>query len=359
MTAHFDPNFRFGVSFDPADGTYYRGNVIDIAGQDTGRDAFMASFPHLVDVGIMGHCNHGISGRCAQSGIGCYQSGAHRSQPNLSVADFTRIADECTGRVFQFALGGRGDPDEHEAFGDILAIARSRDIVPNYTTSGWGMTPERAALTARYCGAAAVSWQRAEHTLRAIRLLVDAGVTTNIHYLLSARSIHEARWRLRQRAFPPGINRVIFLLHKPIGQGDPADVLHPSDPRVADFFSLFNHEEYIDVAGFDSCSVPGLLRLAPNIDPASIETCEGGRFSAYIAPDMTMMPCSFDQDGRWAVDLEHYTMDEAWIGHRFGDFRERLRSACPECTLRPACLGGCPIDRNIVLCPSIQGGGTP
>ncbi len=359
MRAYFDPSFRFGVSFDPDDGTYFRTNVVDEAGRDTGRDAFMASFPHLVDVGIMGHCNHGISGRCAESGIDCYQSGALRSQPHMSVADFARIADECSGRAFQFALGGRGDPDEHESFRDILAIARSRDIVPNYTTSGWGMTAERATLTAHYCGAAAVSWQRAPHTLRAIRLLLDAGVTTNIHYVLSTWTIDEAYRRLREGSFPAGINRIIFLLYKPIGQGDGPGVLDAEDPRVRAFFSLFNSEEYCEVAGFDSCAVPGLLQWAPAVDPASIETCEGARFSAYITPDMHMTPCSFDQEGKWAVDLAHYSLEEAWLGARFGAFRSHFRRACRGCALHSDCLGGCPVTRDVVLCESIQGGVNP
>ena len=29
----------------------------------------MASFPHLIDVGIMGHCLHGKLGLCAKAGI--------------------------------------------------------------------------------------------------------------------------------------------------------------------------------------------------------------------------------------------------------------------------------------------------
>ena len=109
----------------------------------------------------------------------------------MSLVDFKRIADECEFLVDQFALGGRGDPDCHEHFEEILAYCQEKNIVPNYTTSGFGFTKEKAALSKKYCGAVAVSWYRSEYTLRAIDLLLEAGVKTNIHYVLGKNSIEE------------------------------------------------------------------------------------------------------------------------------------------------------------------------
>ena len=44
----------------------------------------MAGFPELLDVGIMGHCTHGLSGLCRESGVQCYQDGWNISQPNMN-----------------------------------------------------------------------------------------------------------------------------------------------------------------------------------------------------------------------------------------------------------------------------------
>ena len=55
------------------------------------------------------------------------------------------------------ALGGRGDPDMHENFEEILYYAATNHVVPNFTTSGLGMTPEKAAICKAYCGAVACS----------------------------------------------------------------------------------------------------------------------------------------------------------------------------------------------------------
>ena len=155
-----------------------RTGIIDSEGKDTGVDPFMASFPHLIDVGIMGHCIHGRSGLCEKAGVACYQNGPYAEEPNMELNDFQWIAEQCRGRTYQFALGGRGDPDQHEHFAEILQICHENQIVPNFTTSGYRLTEELAAVCKKYCGAVAVSWYHNSYTLHAIRLLTDLGVRT-------------------------------------------------------------------------------------------------------------------------------------------------------------------------------------
>lgn len=351
-----DLKYGFYSKFNTKTGLYIRSNILDTNGRDTGREPFMASFPHLLDVGIMGHCEHGNSGLCIKSGVQCYQDGLNRWQDNMSLKDFKRVACECKDKVYQFALGGRGDPDMHEDFEAILTTCRENGIIPNMTTSGLGLTPAKARLIKRYCGAAAVSWYRSEHTLTALRLLLEAGVHTNIHYVLGNNSIDEAQDLIEKRKIPEGIGRVIFLLHKPVGLGTRENILDIMDARVQRFFGLFNDDANCGLAGFDSCCVPGLLNMAVKVHPASLEPCEGGRFSAYITPDMQILPCSFDQNLRWALDLRKTTIENAWNSRIFEDFRNRMRARCPECGLKELCLGGCPIAPEIVLCGMVRGG---
>ncbi len=203
----------------------------------------MASFPHLIDIGIMGHCQHGQSGLCVKAGVECYQSGLTKSQDNMNLDDYKDIISQCEGKVFQVALGGRGDPDLHENFREILEFTRSKGIVPNLTTSGYGLTPSSVELASEYCGAVAVSWYRSDYTLKAIDTLLASGIKTNIHYVLSNDTIEEAIFLLKNKAYPEGINRLIFLLHKPIGLGSRENVLRFSDPKVKEFFSLFKQGE--------------------------------------------------------------------------------------------------------------------
>ncbi len=344
-----DKKYRFFSIFDTVTGAYLRTGIIDKNGKDTGVDPFMGSYPNLIDVGIMGHCIHGKTGLCAKAGIGCYQSGLTVEKANMSVENFRWIAEQSRHRSNQFALGGRGDPDQHEYFEEILKICRENDIVPNFTTSGYGMTPELAAICKKYCGAVAVSWYRSEYTLNAIQMLLDAGVKTNIHYVLGNNSIDEATERLKNNSFPSKINAVIFLLHKPAGQGTQRNVLDVNDPKVAEFFAQVDNMHPFKV-GLDSCNVPGAIKFCKHILPQSLDTCEGGRFSCYIDSDMTLLPCSFDQQRKYAVQLQPMTIEEGWNSPEFDAFRKILSSSCPNCKHQDLCKGGCPLMPEIVFC---------
>ena len=232
-----------------------------------------------------------------------------------------------------------------------MEICRKEGIVPNFTTSGMGLSEKIVDLCKEYCGAVAVSWYRSEYTKRAIRMLVNAGVKTNIHYVLSKDTIEEAVKRLAAHTFPENINAIIFLLHKPVGLGKPENIITTGHKLLPDLIRMVDADEIGYKIGFDSCTIPALINGTHNINTASMDTCEGARWSAYISPDMKMMPCSFDnQDMRWAVDLRECTIEEVWKSKVFEDFRIRLKTACPDCTARESCMGGCPIRPEIVLC---------
>jgi radical SAM protein with 4Fe4S-binding SPASM domain len=181
-------------------------------------------------------------------------------------------------------------------------------------------------------------------------MLLDAGVLTNIHYVLSNTTIDEAILRLKYNGFPQGINAVIFLLHKPVGLGDASDVIQYDDPRLVEFFDLIDQKHDYKV-GFDSCTIPALLNFSKKINMNSVDTCEAARFSMYITADMIALPCSFDNvDQKYAFDLRNGTIQDAWDSEQFNRFREVFNKSCPGCPKRAKCLGGCPLQPSITLC---------
>lgn len=347
---YYDKEHSFRELFNTDNGFYARSGVI-ADGKDTGVDPFMRDFPQLIDVGVMGHCVHGKTGLCIKSGVQCYQNGLHTNVPNMSLENFKKIVDECKDKTFQFALGGRGDVDQHENFEDILRYCRENDIVPNFTSSGLGFTDEIVALCKKFCGAVAISWYRQEHTMRAIQMLLDAGVTTNIHYVLGNNSIDEAIRRLKDNDFPNGINAVVFLLHKPVGLGQESNVLKADDPRVKEFFETVDTGEFDFSIGFDSCNAPAIVNFTHNINMDSMDYCEGARYSMYIDAEMNAMPCSFaNQDSSWFVNLNEHTIEEAWNSDAFNRFRYSLGNSCAGCKDRLLCGGGCPLVNQTCLC---------
>lgn len=352
MLTKFDTKNNFISRFNPQTGLYMRTGVIK-DGKDTGVDPYMCDYPELIDVGIMGHCIHGRAGLCIQSGVQCYQNGLGQSEPNMKLSDYRRIVDESKGLAFQFALGGRGDPNKHKDFEEILRYSRKNSVVPNYTTSGLDLTDTEIAITKQYTGSVAVSWYRAEYTIDAIKRLVKAGCSTNIHYVLGNSSIEEAHSRLVAQDFPHGVNAVIFLLHKPVGQGTQDEVIKVGDPRLAAFFKEVDKGNREFKVGFDSCTVPGIVNFSRRINLDSVEACDAGRFSMYITSDMKATPCSFDNQGqRWAVSLNEMTIQEAWYSPLFENFRGHSRHSCTGCGKRSNCYGGCPITPEITLCAS-------
>ncbi len=336
--------------FNTENGDYYRSGILDAKGKDTGIDGFVSEFPQLLDIGIMGHCKHGLSGKCAEAGVECYQSGGTIVQDNMPAHIYEKLIKQCEGRTFQVALGGRGDPDEHEDFEKILYTTRKYGIVPNITTSGYGITEKKAEIIKKYCGAAAVSYYKTPYMQRAISMLSQRGVTTNLHYVLGNHNIGEAIELLNGNLKVEGIDRIIFLLHKPIGMGSKERVLKRENPRVKEFFRLLSNSETVEKTGFDSCLVPAILDFCPEIAPESFDACESGRFSAYIDSKARLSPCSFDKDSEILIDLNKYAIEEAWNSAELEDFRKRFLYGCGSCEKRSLCMGGCPICPEINLC---------
>ena len=339
-----DRKHKFTESFNTENGFYIRSGVFR-DGKETEEDPFMRSYPGLIDVGIMGSCDH--AHLCS---VGCYQGGLNNQKPNMSFKDYKSIVDQSRGKVFQIALGGHGDPNKHEHFEEILKYTRANNIVPNYTTSGLGLTDKEVELTKKYCGAVAVSMYNQDHTYEALAKFIDAGCTTNIHYVLSNKTIDNAIMCLRDTAPDDtvGLNAIIFLTYKPVGCGVQEDVLDVNDPRLREFCKLIEKPHPFKV-GFDSCFIPALVNFA-NINFDSVDTCEGARYSAYISSDMVMIPCSFDQDEKWGCDLNTMTIQQSWDSESFDSFRDILRSSCSGCGDQKLCGGGCAICREIVLC---------
>ena len=168
MVRFIDKENRFVEMFDSNTGFYMRSGVIDENGNDTGVDPFMRCFPSLIDVGIMQRCV--CAGKCK---VDCYQKAIDRVGNNMTLEDYKSILEQCKGKVFQFALGGAGDPDTHENFEEILKLTREYGIVPNFTTSGITFTEEKARLCKEYCGAVAVSFHQNSKTIKLRRKKQD------------------------------------------------------------------------------------------------------------------------------------------------------------------------------------------
>jgi len=350
MIIYKDEVFDFFEIFNEKNGTLIRSDV-------NGIDPVMRSFPELLDVGIMGHCDSGEY--CRNAGVDCYQRGRAIYTPHMTIENFVRIAKQAAGKTFQIALGGAGDPNKHPQFEEILKVCRSFRIVPNMTTSGFLLKDSEVELIKKYCGAVAVSWysrwnngsEKNPETIKVVKRLIEADCSTNIHYVVSKDTIGEAIIRLEQNLFPSGINAVVFILYKSVGNGVTEKVLKKTDVRLEKFYSLVTKNKHPYRIGFDTCFTPAILRWANVIPTASIDACEAATFSMYIDSQMNCYPCSFGiWDKRISESLDNKTLREIWIGEKFTDFRARKKEKCIDCRQRQFCQDGCRLGEDIDLC---------
>lgn len=304
-----------------------------LSGKDGKPDPFSLEYPSMIDVGIMGHCKN----KCEF----CYQG--DDSEPNMSLLDFKRLIHASKDHVMQVALGGRGDPNHHEYFEQILRYARENGVVPNYTTSGNGLTDEQIEISKKYCGAVAVSMLKKDFTYSSLNRLMDAGVKTNIHQLFSKNTFSDVISIIEGNDVWDGLvdverlNAVIFLLFKPQGRGKNLD-WHPTDLQLETFARLIEQPKSKFKIGLDSCLVNKVanVRELTESEELYVDSCEAARMSCYVTPDMRLMPCSFgcrDQYGKNIVPTNKAMIKLAWDeGESFKDFREILnkdRFICP------------------------------
>jgi len=313
----------YAIIFDERSGLEIR---TGINGYD---DPFSLEFPSLLDIGIMGECK----GNCSF----CYQG--EERQENMSLEKYKKIIDESSPYVTQVALGGRGDPDQHADFEEILKYTREKGVIPNYTTSGRDFSEKHACISKEYVGAVAVSDYGKEFTYSAIRILQQAKIKTNIHMVLSSASLQKAIRLLNgedvwnSNVDIDNLNAVIFLLFKPVGRGVSLKSNCLSKDQVKEFAAALVNAKCSFSVGLDSCLVCSILTEAKCFSEKQmqcIDTCEAARMSAYITPDMKLKPCSFAGNDT-AIPLTNSTIRSAWNSEVFARTRSLLQEEPNQC----------------------------
>jgi hypothetical protein len=294
-------------------------------------DPFCLDMPALLDVGIMGHCKN----KCDI----CYQG--HDKENHMELDNFKFIVDQCHSHTNQIALGGRGDPNHHPNFKEIVEYCRSKQVVPNYTTSGIDLTDEQIEIS-KLCGAVAVSDYSKDFTYDAIRRFQTAGIKTNIHFVFTCKSAFKAFSFLKghnpwnDNVDLDKLNAVIFLLFKPVGKGSLHEELRPSKDQLQTFSDLALNNKAISKVGMDSC-LANHIEVPKNME-FFITTCEAARQSAYISPSMEMIPCSFMDKG-YSANLQKYefgrrTLFSVWkLFDTFQQVRKKLKLNPKKCPL--------------------------
>jgi radical SAM protein with 4Fe4S-binding SPASM domain len=332
---------RYTAVFNPNSGFFAR-----IEDHGHGEPFWAEHGPELLDIAITNWCDRGCSF--------CYRK-SDESGSHIRLADYEEIIRQAQNmHVFQVALGG-GNPNQHPHFAEILRLTREKyGIVPNYTTNGRGLSPAVIEATAKYCGAVAVSaYPPYTETVAAIETLVANRITTNIHFILTSKSVDTAiEWLKMPPRFLEIANAIVFLNYKPVGRFADEKLLLNKSPRVEEFFKLATTARQSFRVGFDTCTITGLARYGRAAE-VSLEGCDAGRFSLFVSEKMEVYPCSFMVEaGYRGIPLKNYSLSEIWQNHE-AFLRIRAKHAekgCADCQTPNQCLSGCPLFPQMNLC---------
>lgn len=286
--------------------------------------------PEILDLEIssggdcLGHCKF------------CYKSnGGNQPTKNMSFDTFKTIIDKMPKTLTQIAFGIMNMHTNRDFF-KMMEYARKNGIIPNYTTHGLDVTSISAKLTAKYCGAVAVSVYKKEKAYRAIEMFTNQGMKqVNIHHVLAEETFHKAldiiddiKSDLRLRS----VNAIVFLQYKPKGR----------NPNVFTPISEYNLIDIIDYAkmrgvsiGFDSCTAHKVLKILPE-QQEFIEPCESFLFSSYCNVDGEFFPCSFTEGEKgWETGLNAINgnfLKDIWLNAKMKKWRTKLlenKRKCP------------------------------
>lgn len=140
-------------------------------------------YPEFYDISLGNKCNTGKCSYCYASGN---PSGKRYSNVVAKAESFFGSMTE-NQRPFQVAIGGESEPLEHPEFWDFCAKLKELGITPNYTTNGVLVLDKAIEKTKELCGGVAITYHAhlEKFFYRALGRLLEAGIKTNIHLIIS------------------------------------------------------------------------------------------------------------------------------------------------------------------------------
>lgn len=302
-----------------------------------------------------------VTDRCPVTCTGCYLS-AGPDRPITEPGDLLEQLDALAAAgVLEVAFGGGEALMRADLLG-LAAAARDRGLVPNLTTSGFGLTARRARALAAVMGQVNVSldgvdqtyresrgWDGAGLGLTAVRRLAEAGARVGVNTVLTRPLLAspDALEDLGAAVAAAGAQEWQWLRFKPTGRGaDAWDTLSPPPEALTALWprALALEASTRVTIRWDCALVPFLTPHLDAPDRAArlgVHGCPGGERLWARSASGGWAPCSF-APGAPAADI-----DSAWRDDpQLQAWRARAASPpapCSGCDWAAVCRGGCRI----------------
>jgi radical SAM protein with 4Fe4S-binding SPASM domain len=325
-------------------------------GVEAGRAAALPVRPLEVHVAVTARCPAGCEG--------CYLDARKDGhEPSLDVLK-TRLDDVRRLGASTVALGG-GEPLMRRDLGELARHARALGLVPVMTTSGIGLTEQRAHELTAFAqvnvshdgvGAAYAAVRGYEGVAvaeRAIAALAGAKIPVGVNVVLT-----RASWpmleRTVERVADLGAGEVQLLRYKPAGRavGPGYAERRLSSAQVAELWPTIER-----IVKSERVRVRIDCAMVPLLSPALVELpdaerrlqrlgvfgCEAARHLGALTVEGRAASCSFSAPSKGAAE----PIDQAWAHEveltAFRGYHAALGEPCASCALRAVCRGGCQV----------------
>jgi len=262
------------------------------------------------------------------------------------------------------AFGG-GEPLLRDDLGKLATFARSLGLVPVMTTSGLGLSEERAQelrifaqINVSHDGvggaySAVRGFDGARAAERAITLLVNAGIAVGANVVVTRDSfafLTESAERLADL----GVGELQLLRFKPRGRAARIEYLDKrlASTQIRELWSVIKtivDRRRLSVR-IDCALVPLLSEALCELDSPGqtlaalgVFGCEAGRHLGAVDTHGRAMACSFSEASTNAAsDLEAAWQTDEDL-ERFRTYHAAPDEPCRSCPLRGVCRGGCQV----------------
>ncbi len=292
-----------------------------------------------------------VNARCFAPCTDCYlDARPDGAEPSFAVLR-ERITQARARGASTIAFGG-GEPLLREDLGELASYARSIGLVPAMTTSGLGLTEERAkgllafgqinvshdGVDGGYAAVRGFDGERAAE--RAIGILSRAGIAVGVNLVLTRQSFVFLE-KTAGRVADLGAGELQLLRFKPRGRAARLEYLDRrlSKSQIEALFPVISSivtERRLSVR-IDCALVPLLgepLSALPDaaqfLSSLGIFGCEAGRHLGALDVSGAEAPCSFSSSS--AEELR-----------RFRSYHKSPPEPCASCSLYSVCRGGCQV----------------
>jgi pyrroloquinoline quinone biosynthesis protein E len=311
-----------------------------------------------------------VTSRCPAPCTGCYLDARPDGYEPPFASLVARLAEARAAGVATVAFGG-GEPLTRADLGRLAVEARRLGLVPVMTTSGLGLTSERAAELRAFAqinvshdgvgGAyeAVRGFDAAAHAERAIAVLSAAGIPVGVNVVLTRASFPFLA-ATAARAAELGAGEIQLLRYKPAGRASGAEYAgHRLSPEQVS--ALWGAIEGMVAARklrvrIDCAMVPllseALLEAVPDAAAAlsalGVFGCEAGRHLGALKAGGEAAACSFfslaaPEEAPIALRVAAASAPDLGLTARLRAYHAAPAEPCRSCPLFSVCRGGCQI----------------